>query len=121
MQPTHNPKSSPIPADLSADCVLVLDCQTLVDETGPLQLPGAVHRRFADLGPDLLADLKPVQVILPLFASGYDAMAVIEELERLNFTGSITVIAPKLPRPRLVERELRALGPGTRLSLISPD
>ena len=121
MQPILYPKSSPQPADLPKDCVLALDCRALVDGAGPLPVSGAVHRRFADLGAGLLADLKPVQVILPLFGSGYDAMAAIEELERLQFTGQITVIAPKLPRPRLVERELRSLGPGTRLSLISPD
>ena len=118
MQPTLTPKSTPQPSE---DCVLVLDCLGLVDATGPLPVFGAVHRRFADLGPDLLANLKPVQVILPLFASGYDAIAAVEELERLHFIGQITVIAPKLPRPRLVERELRSLGPGARLSLISPD
>ncbi len=120
MQPVLNPKSSP-QFEHSGDCVLALDCQALIDAAGPLPVSGAVHRRFADLGADLLAELKPVQVIMPLFAQGYDAMTAIEELERLQFTGRITVIAPKLPRPRLVERELRSLGPGLRLALISPN
>ena len=59
-------------------------------------------------------------IILPLFGSGYDASSAIDELERLKYAGRITVIAPSLPRPSLVERELRALGPGARLTLISP-
>ena len=102
------------------EVVLALDCRALLDATGPLPMPGCVHRQFAELGLAMLTELKPTRIILPLFATDYDAMAAIEALEILKFSGLITVIAPPLPRPRLVERELRAQGPGARLSLISP-
>ncbi|MEO6298829.1 MAG: hypothetical protein ABIV25_09010 [Paracoccaceae bacterium] len=100
--------------------VIAFDCQRLLDADGPLPLEGVLHRNFSDLGPELLSDLKPTRIILPLFSAEHDAMAVIEILEGLKFSGQITVIGPDLPRPRLVERELRAMGPGVRLSLISP-
>jgi hypothetical protein len=122
MAPTRKPDSNPpFRAVAAADEVLLaLDCQELLDATGPLPTLGVVHRRFADLGPALLAELRPGRIIMPLFAAGYDAMAAVEILEQLGFGGQISVIAPDLPRPRLVERELRALGPGLRLSLITP-
>jgi hypothetical protein len=39
-------------------------------------------------------------------------------LQALGFGGAITVLSPRLPRPLLVEAELRALGPGHRLTLL---
>jgi hypothetical protein len=102
------------------DSVLALDCMPLMDEAGPLPMTGVRHWRFAELTIDVLIDLAPSQIYLPLFASGYDAMSAVEALETMGYCGEITVIAPDLPRPRLVERELRALGPGLRLTLISP-
>jgi hypothetical protein len=111
------PKLAP---PVAGEVVLALDCQLLLGEVGELPQFAVMHRRYGDLGAALLAELKPSRIILPLFAAGYDAMAAIEELETLKFPGQIIVIAPDLPRPRLVERELRALGPGARLTLITP-
>ena len=119
MASRKKPDSS-LPLPDEGAVVLALDCLYLLDATGPLPMIGVVHRRYSDLGPALLTELQPTRIILPLFAADYDAMAAIEQLQRLQFAGQITVIAPDLPRPRLVERELRASGPGARLSLISP-
>jgi hypothetical protein len=122
MPPAKPPESNPSHSLVIADgeIVVALDCEPLLDAKGPLPMVGVLHRHFSELGADLLAELKPHRIIVPLFATGYDAMAAIEVLEQLKFAGQITVIAPELPRPRLVERELRAQGPGARLSLISP-
>ena len=102
------------------DSILALDCMPLMDEGGPLPMTGVQHWHFADLTAEVLQNLGPTHIYLPLFASGYDAIAAVEVLEKLGYFGKITVIAPNLPRPRLVERELRTLGPGLRLTLISP-
>jgi len=103
----------------AGEVVLALDCLDLLAPGGPLPLPGTIHRGYGEIDAALLAGLQPERIILPLFASGYDAMSAIEALQRLGYAGLITVVAPELPRPRLVERELRAAGPGQRLSLIT--
>ena len=45
---------------------------------------------------------------------------MVEALMHLGYAGAISVIAPRLPDRAMVERELRALGPGLRLRLVSP-
>lgn len=100
--------------------MLALDCHGLLAPRGPIPLPRAVQHASADLSAALLARLKPERIVLPLFAPACDAMAVIERLEALGYRGLIVVIAPPLPKPALVERELRALGPGDRLVLVTP-
>ncbi|MGL6208404.1 MAG: hypothetical protein ACRC14_01075 [Paracoccaceae bacterium] len=75
---------------------------------------------LGDLDADLLARLTPERIVLPLMARGHDAMTIIEQLESLGYRGAITVVAPALPHPRMVERELRGLGPGNRLRLVTP-
>lgn len=104
----------------AAEQVLALDCARLLAPAGPIPLEGVTHRRFADLTAALLAEVTPAVVIMPLFAPEHDALSMIEALEALAFTGRIMVVAPALPRPKLVERELRAAGPGERLTLVTP-
>lgn len=104
----------------SEDRYLALDCARLIAPDGPIPLPNVAHHRHADLSRDLLRRISPTAVVVPLFAGDQDALGVVETLEELGFAGRILVIAPALPRPALVERELRAAGPGTRLMLVSP-
>lgn len=87
-----------------------------------LAVPGAVVERatFAALDAPLLSRIQPDQIMLPLLCPGHDASQVVERLEHLAYAGQITVIAPRLPKARMVEAELRALGPGPRLTLLSP-
>lgn len=99
---------------------LALDCAGLMVPQGPIPLPDAVHHRLADLDDDLLASVMPTVVVIRLFAGSYDATAAVERLAELGYDGRIFVIAPSLPRPHLVEKELREAGPGQRLTLITP-
>ena len=73
---------------------------------------------LAELTAELLVQARPDRVICMLFGAGLDAYAVIERLESFGYGGAITVLAPHLPRPKLVEAELRAIGPGRRLTLL---
>lgn len=107
-------------AQAVAERLLALDCTGLIAPEGPMDLPGVVHLRFAALTPAALRDIAPATVVLPLFAAEDDALTMVETLEAMGFCGRILVIAPHLPRPDLVERELRAAGPGLRLMLVSP-
>lgn len=122
MVPKH-PSTYPRLVDLpqaADERFLALECVGLIAPDGPIPLPGAVPCRFAQLTAELLRQTAPSTIILPLFAGAHDALTMIEALENLGFAGRILVIAPHLPRPQLVERELRAAGPGLRLLLVSP-
>lgn len=113
------PRLADLPGD--RECrILALDCQALLEPRGPIPLPGAIARASAELSAALLAELAPDRVVMPLFAGSCDALGVIEQLEALQYQGLILVIAPPLPRPALVERELRAAGPGERVILVTP-
>ena len=100
--------------------VVGLECADLLGQSAPLAAGGIVHVRSGMLTAVFLAALRPACVILPLFAVDFDAMTEIEDLHAKGYTGRIAVLAPPMPNPRLVEQELRALGPGVRLVLISP-
>lgn len=113
------PKLAELPA-LREERVLALDCDDLLEPRGPIPLPQAIHRASCDLSAALLAELCPERIVLPLFTGSCDAMSVIEQLEALRYAGKIVVIAPPLPKPALVERELRGAGPGDRLTLVTP-
>lgn len=112
----HGTRMSPSAEPPGLPCVLALDIGMPTDAA----TPGLVQARFADLDAGLLARLRPVRVILPLLARTHDALAVVQRLEALGYTGQVTVIAPSLPDPRMVERELRSHGPGARLDVLSP-
>ncbi len=100
--------------------VLALDCARLIAPEGPIPLRHVTHARFSEIGVAFLAEVAPTTVIVPLFSGQHDALAMVEALQAVGFAGTILVIAPPLPRPELVERELRAAGPGSRLMLVSP-
>ena len=112
MSDSHQP---PAPAL----CILALDLQPALAALVP---DGArVHEaRFEALDSALLARLRPDRVLLPLMTPEHDAIQMIEQLCRLGYGGMIVVVAPPLPQPRMVERELRNLGPGQRLILLTP-
>lgn len=98
---------------------LALDCADLFSASDVTPLHPLVHLHFADLTPAFLAVLAPVSVVLPLIFGRHDALEVVEALEAMHYGGHILVVAPALPDPAMVQRELRAAGPCNRLTLIS--
>lgn len=67
----------------------------------------------------LLATLEARQVICPLVADGFDALAVAARLVQLGFKGPLVVLAPVLPNPRMVEREIRNQSGGLEVRVVS--
>ena len=108
------------PATLNGQRVVAIECDLLLGPDGTFPIPGTLYIRFADLDAAFMTQNQPGLMIIPLFAAGYDAITVTERLQDLGYAGRIAVMAPNLPKPKLVEAELRAIGPGERLSLISP-
>ena len=66
----------------------------------------------------LLATMAPDKVICPLFAQDYDALVVAQILSRLGFGGTLVVVAPDLPNPRMVEREIRNQAGGIKVAVV---
>lgn len=81
----------------------------------------SVRLAFGRLTARALLSIRPDEIACALFTDDYDAAQVVQRLEHLGYRGLITVIAPPLPRPRMVEQELRHLGPGARLRLLCQD
>lgn len=97
--------------------VLALDCAVVFDEVSG---DGVTIAAFADLNAAYLAEVAPELVVLPLFSVRQDATTMVEALMALGYGGAISVMAPRLPDRAMVETELRALGPGLRLRLVTP-
>jgi hypothetical protein len=105
-------------------------------ETGRLLVVGLGQRQIPDglatapvpcvsltaLTAEVLRRVSPDLVLCALFAADLaagDAFALVERLQSLRYRGRILVICPTLPRPDMIEAELRALGPGPLLTLIA--
>ena len=67
----------------------------------------------------LLATMAPDRVICPLFAADYDALVVAQLLTKLGFGGTLIVVAPDLPNPRMVEREIRNQAGGLKVAIVA--
>ena len=94
---------------------------SVVIAVGNVRVPGADV--IAVAGPEgldavLLATLGAECVVCPLFDADFDAMAVATRLATLGFQGRLQVIAPELPNPRMVEREIRSQAGGITLQII---
>lgn len=89
-----------------------------------LGFPANPPESIAVDGPDkidtvLLATMAPDRVICPLFAENYDALVVAQLLTKLGFGGTLVVVAPDLPNPRMVEREIRNQAGGIKVQVVA--
>lgn len=92
--------------------VLVIDApEALPCIEGLEPRPSAVLIRLRQLGPELLAMVRPDCVVLPLLRPGYDALQGLDRLASLGYAGPVCIFAPPLPAPAIVEAELRASHP----------
>jgi hypothetical protein len=80
---------------------------------------GAAQISFEALDADCLHDINPELLIFPLFAAGWDAALVLIRLKSLGYHGTCLVLAPNLPRPKMVEQELRAICPNMQIKVIT--
>lgn len=91
-------------------------------EPGPLpdhpHVPIPVAYRALD--PGLILRTAPDLVMCWLFCARYDAVDVARILCACRFEGRLVIAAPALPRPALVERELRTQFPSLDILLRSP-
>ena len=69
----------------------------------------------------LLDRLRPARVITPLFGDGYDAVDVAEDLSLFGYGGQLIAISPRLPNPKIIEREMREYAFAMNFELVMYD
>jgi len=90
---------------------IVLGFEALAPDAVAVDRPEAIDAA-------LLARVQPKKVICPMIGEDYDALIVATHLRGLNFEGTLVVVAPELPNPRMVEREIRNQAGGLRVSVV---
>lgn len=73
----------------------------------------------AALTPAWLSGRPIATIVCPLIGVQVDAISVIEHLNAIGFRGHLTVVAPRVPNPAMVHRELCAAAE-FEVVLISP-
>ncbi len=84
------------------------------------ELPSHGRLRFAEfweVTPELLSTLAPSVVLAPVLARGFDCVDLGARLFDCGFVGRYIIMAPSLPDPNLVLRELRSLFPGLDIDI----
>ena len=102
--------------------VLAIGDMTRWRETGRA-LPLDSHVVFADyrqLTDSFLDETMPDIVLAPLICPSFDCIDVAQLLHELGFSGRLRIVAPRLPDPTIVMRELQLFCPGIDLDF-APD
>lgn len=76
---------------------------------------------FAQLCPAELANIAPDLVVFPLFSATLDAVVVLTRLKELDYRGRCLVLTPRLPKPHLIEAELRSHSGAMQIQLLTSD
>lgn len=81
-------------------------------------LDHCIFASFEELGPALMAAIRPSYVISALIAGPVDAMDIAARLAELGFEGSYRTIADKLPNVGAVKREIQAVAPSLDFDIL---
>lgn len=73
---------------------------------------------LSEVTTDRMAGLRGSQMACELFTPQGDALGIIAALVAAGATGHLSVIAPPLPDPDMVERELQAQATGFSVALV---
>jgi hypothetical protein len=76
---------------------------------------------FTQLCPEELARIAPDLVVFPLFNASLDAIVVLTRLNALGYCGRCLVLTPRLPKPQLIEAELRGYQGAMQVELLTSD
>jgi hypothetical protein len=89
--------------------------EALPERTGGLHLSCCT---LADLPALCTGAHLPRLVAAPLFWPEGDVLDTLRVLSLVDYPGPVRVVAPPLPRPDIVRRELRADGPGLDIEIV---
>lgn len=74
---------------------------------------------FSDVTALLLEQLRPETVVSPALARAFDCIDLALRLSALEFRGSYRATAFGLPKPQVIEAEIRQLCPGLDFEIIT--
>lgn len=76
---------------------------------------------FGDLQLPYLETIAPEVVLTPVLADGFDCADVALKLDAFGYTGSVRALGRGIPKPHIVEREVRSLCPTLDFALVEID
>lgn len=111
---SHGPDHTSVstPGDFIA---IALSASTALELAGTRRISLMVPE---DLTAVTLSRMTDVVVACPLLGSTVDALDVIEALAAASYHGAVWVVAPAMPNPRMVERELKRAAKRMSIKLI---
>ena len=59
-------------------------------------------------------------IVAPLVSEQFDALDLAEELDRAGYRGRLMIVAPRLPRPEMIKRELSSICPNVKVQIATP-
>lgn len=74
---------------------------------------------FHQVTAELLDHLRPATVVSPVLATDFDCIDLAQLLNRFRFEGMYRAMTINLPKPRLVEAEIRQLCPRLNFSIVT--
>lgn len=72
---------------------------------------GIAFISISDVSEELLANHAPTVVFSPVLARRFDCIELAVLLHNIGYTGSYRAMAKDLPKPELIEREVREICP----------
>lgn len=100
-------RDRPAGTEAEPQIVVAIDPVT-VDEAALPRDARVVKIPFRALTTPFLSETRPACVMAPLLAPDLDALQVAERLGELQFKGTLLLVGPTLPNPKLVAREIKA-------------
>lgn len=64
---------------------------------------------FRDVTSEMLNHLAPTVIVSPVLALSFDCIELATLLQHLGYTGSYRAVSNSLPKPELIEREVRQI------------
>ena len=132
MHPTQVVERTKRPKSIAANRNAHKDCAALTVMVGmtPRDLAALAEILDPDIALNSVGTLDDISadlierglsgVITPLTTDTYDALDVAQHLVALGFRGALQVLAPALPRPELVAREIEEAAKPLKVELVTP-
>ena len=73
---------------------------------------------FEDIDEEALEELEPAIILSPVLAKSFDCIELALLLAKLGFTGEYRALARDLPKPEVIEREVRQLCPTLKFRIV---
>ncbi|MEM1064855.1 MAG: hypothetical protein AAF771_06445 [Pseudomonadota bacterium] len=85
----------------------------------PAQSDSVIFAGFNEVNGGLMSLLKPAIILSPLVALDFDCTDLALKLDAMGFSGSYIAVAD-LPRPEMVEQEIRSLCTDLDFGIVAP-